>query len=93
MAITHVDGRQTAKIFLYALSTCGWCRMTKRLLDELGVAYDYVDLDRLDPDETARFRDDLMKHNPRASFPTIVIGGKDCIVGFKEDEIREAVEG
>jgi len=93
MAITHVDGRQAAKVFLYALSTCGWCRKTKELLNELGVAYDYTDVDRLDPDEAARVREDLMKWNPRASFPTIVVDEKDCIIGFKEAELRKAVEG
>jgi glutaredoxin-like protein NrdH len=93
MAITHVDGRQSAKVFLYALSTCGWCRMTKQLLNDLGVAYDYIDMDRLDSDETASRREELMKWNPSASFPTIVVDEKDCIIGFKEDEIRKALEG
>ena len=91
MAITHVDGRQGAGIFLYALSTCGWCRLTKELLSGLGVAYDYVDVDRLDPDETARVRKELMKWNPSCSFPTVVIDGKDCIIGFQEDKLRKAV--
>lgn len=90
MAVTHVDGRQVAKIFIYALSTCGWCRKTKELLNELGVAYDFIDVDRLDPDETARVREELMKWNPSCSFPTVVIDDKVCIVGFKEDDIRKA---
>lgn len=90
MAITHIDGRQAGKILLYALSTCGWCRKTKELLNELGVAYDYIDMDRLDPAKTPSVRDDLVKWNPSCSFPTLVIGDK-CIVGFKEDEIRESV--
>ena len=33
---------------LYALSTCVWCRRTKQLLDQLGVEYDYVDVDLLE---------------------------------------------
>jgi len=91
MAITHVDGRQSAKILIYTLSTCGWCRLTKELLNQLGVAYDYVDVDRLDPDETARVREELMTWNPSCSFPTVVIDGKECIIGFQEDRIRKAV--
>jgi glutaredoxin-like protein NrdH len=34
----------------------------------------------------------VRKWNPACSFPTIVIDDKKCIVGFKEDEIREAVQ-
>jgi arsenate reductase-like glutaredoxin family protein len=30
--------------------------------------------------------------NPAASFPTIVIDNQRSIVGFKEDEIREALK-
>ncbi|MDD5660242.1 MAG: glutaredoxin domain-containing protein [Actinomycetota bacterium] len=43
--INHVDGKQNKKVMLYALSTCIWCRKTKMLLDELGIAYDYMDVD------------------------------------------------
>jgi glutaredoxin-like protein NrdH len=29
--------------------------------------------------------------NPSCSFPTIVLDDKKCIVGYREDEIREAL--
>ena len=45
--VKHVDGRDAGSVMLYALSTCGWCKKTKRLLGELGVAYDYIDVDLL----------------------------------------------
>ncbi len=32
------------------------------------------------------------KYNPHRSFPTLVINNEKCIVGFKEDEIREALD-
>jgi hypothetical protein len=44
----------------------------------------------LDGDERAAILEDVRKFNPRCSFPTIVIGDK-VIVGFKENEIREAL--
>ena len=34
--------------------------------------------------------DDVKKFNPKCSFPTIIIGEK-VIVGYKEDEIKEAL--
>jgi len=34
--------------------------------------------------------DEVKKHNPACSFPTILIGGR-VIVGFNEQAIREAL--
>ena len=36
----------------YAMSTCVWWKKTKRLLDELGLEYSYVDVDVLAKEET-----------------------------------------
>jgi len=88
--VEHVKGENKGKIMLYALSTCGWCRKTKELLNELGVKYDYIFVDLLEDEDKDVAMDEVKKWNPRCSFPTIVINDK-CIVGFKEDEIREAL--
>jgi len=91
MNIEQVKGENKGNILLYALSTCGWCRKTKELLDELGVAYSFVYVDQLigkDKDEVVGV---LKKWNPRCSFPTLVIGDKTCVVGYSEDEIKEAL--
>lgn len=89
---THVEGRDCGQIFVYALSTCGWCKRTKALLKELGVAFDYVDVDLLEGAERDAVIEEMVKHNPRKSFPTIVIDGSRCIVGFRENEIREVAQ-
>jgi glutaredoxin-like protein NrdH len=90
MSLEHAKGRNVGNIMLYALSTCGWCRKTRDLLNSLGAEYDYIYVDLLPENE----RDDIMKTvqkwNPSSSFPTIVINNKP-IVGFKEDEIRKAL--
>ncbi len=78
-------------IMLYALSTCIWCKKVKRFLDSLGVSYEFVDVDRLSGQDKARAMAELKKFNPRCTFPTMVIGDSMCIVGFKEEQIREAV--
>jgi glutaredoxin-like protein NrdH len=78
------------KVFLYALSTCGHCRAAKKLLDENGVKYDFVDVDLLPRDELRKILDEVSKVNPQRSFPTILIGDK-VIVGNRELEILEAL--
>jgi glutaredoxin-like protein NrdH len=89
---THVEGKKSAGIMLYALSTCGWCKKTKALLKELGVEYDYIDVDLLEHDEREELMKEISRWNPAHSFPTIVINDERSIVGFKPDELRKVVE-
>lgn len=81
---------QERKVKLYTLSTCGHCKATKRLLDECSVAYEFTDVDLLDAEQRADALEYVKKLNPRCSFPTIIIG-EHIIIGFKENEIREAL--
>ena len=75
---------------LYTLSTCSHCKSTKKFLDDCTVQYDFTDVDLLKGDERTAILEDVRKYNPRCSFPTIIIGDR-VIVGFKEDEIKEAL--
>jgi glutaredoxin len=75
---------------VYTLSTCGHCKSTKKLLDSCAVQYDFTDVDLLDEEERMAIIEDVKKWNPRCSFPTIIIGDT-VIVGFREEEIREAL--
>ena len=92
MKLKQVSGEDQGKVVLFALSTCGWCKKTKRLLNDLGVEYSYVDIDQLKEDEKTEAVNELKKWNPKCSFPTLVIDDENCIVGFKEDEIKEAIK-
>ena len=78
------------KVFLYALSTCGHCKNAKRLLEEDGVQYEFVDVDLLPKDEMNKVLDEVRKVNPQCSFPTLLIGDK-VIVGYREQDIQEAL--
>lgn len=77
-------------IRLYTLSTCSHCKATKKFLNDCHVEYEFTDVDLLQ----GRERKDILKEvkdiNPRLTFPTIIIGNH-VIVGFKEDELREAL--
>jgi glutaredoxin-like protein NrdH len=92
MAVNHVAGKNAGHIMLYALSTCGWCAKARQLLEDIGVAYDYEYVDHLQGEEKKNTMQIVEKWNPNFSFPTIVIGDKKCIVGFREDEIRGALK-
>ena len=75
---------------IFSLSTCSHCRAVKKLLGKCGVKYEFTDVDQLDGEERKAILEDVRKFNPRCSFPTIVIG-ETVIVGFKEEEVRNAL--
>ena len=76
---------------LFSLSTCSHCKSVKKLLGDCTVKYEFVDVDLLEGDERKSILEDIKQLNPRCSFPTIIIGDK-VIVGYKEKEIREALD-
>jgi glutaredoxin-like protein NrdH len=75
---------------MYALSTCIHCKNTKEYLAECGVDYECIDVDKLKGEERQEVIDEIRNINPSCSFPTIIIGDK-IIVGFRKEEIREAL--
>lgn len=79
------------KPMLYALSTCIHCKHTKELLDEKGVDYDHIYVDKLDGDERKQTLDEVKNYNPNISFPTLVIDNEKVVVGYKKQEIEEAL--
>ncbi len=90
MKMEHVDGRNAGDIVLFALSTCGWCGKTKELLGELGIAFDFVYVDLLPPEEMDDAIAIIEKNNPAGSFPTLLIDNTKVVIGFREEEIRGA---
>ena len=75
---------------IYALSTCIHCKKAKEYLDQCGVKYNCVHVDQLTGDERKAMVEEVKKHNPSVSFPTILIDG-DVIVGFNQEKIDEAL--
>ena len=92
MSYEHVEGTDKGRVLVYALSTCMWCRMAKNLLRDLGIGYEYIDVDSLKAEEKDEVKKEIKKWNPDGSYPTIIINDKDCVSGFDEAEIREKIK-
>lgn len=90
--VNQVEGKDVGDIFMYALSTCVWCRRTKALLNELGLAYQYVDVDLQQGEDRQKVIEDVSRWNPARSFPTLVVNQERAIVGFDEQAIRELAQ-
>jgi glutaredoxin len=87
-----VAGTQEAhRVHFYGLSTCVWCRRTRALLEELGVAFDYVYVDLLQGQDRSDAIAAVKRWNKAGSFPTLVIDDARAVVGFRAEEIRKAL--
>jgi ferredoxin-thioredoxin reductase catalytic subunit/glutaredoxin len=75
-------------LIFYSLSTCGYCEVTKKMLDDLEVDYKAIVVDLLPADEKDEAIQELTKFNPRCTFPTLVHGDK-VIIGMKLQEIKD----
>jgi len=84
----YVQGKKGPHLMLYTISTCPWCQKTKHLLGELGLEYHYEDADLLIDSARNDVMSDVERWNPKRSFPTIVVDNSCCIIGYKEDELR-----
>lgn len=92
MSRIKVEGeRKEHKVFLYTLSTCGWCKRTKELLRENKVEYEYIDFDTATEEERSDAMDYLRKRGERIAFPKIIIDDGKIISGYNENAIREAL--
>lgn len=91
MNTVQVPGeRKDHEVFVYALSTCAWCKRTKQFLKNNKVHHEYVDVDLVDPKDRKKIESDLQKWNCHA-FPAVLIDDKRLIIGFKVDKMKEAL--
>ncbi len=80
-----------ARVKMYTLSTCSFCKTAKEYFDDSSIPYEFTDVDLLDAEEKNAIMQELKKMNPVVTFPTIFIRDK-TIYGFKQDEIEEALK-
>lgn len=73
---------------LYALSTCPYCRMTKKYLDENNVDYELVEVDLLEGAEREDAIAQVRSLSGGASFPVAVVND-EVIVGFNKRRMKE----
>jgi ferredoxin-thioredoxin reductase catalytic subunit/glutaredoxin len=75
-------------LIFYSLSTCGYCEITKKMLDDLKIDYESIVVDMLTADEKEAAIQEILKFNPHCTFPTLIYGDK-VIIGMKLQEIKD----
>jgi glutaredoxin len=83
--IVHVEGtrEQDKELFLFTISTCMWCKLGKRWLNDRGFSYSYLDIDKIPVEEKNLIRQELgtlIGETP--SMPFMVINGKEYHSGY-----------
>jgi len=93
MNVSKVSGKNNKhKVFLYALSTCVWCKLTKQFLNENNVQYEYVDVDLEDEKDKQKIHVTIQNAGRMISYPTTIVDDKVVITGFRKDKLKEALE-
>jgi glutaredoxin-like protein NrdH len=83
-------------VHLYALSTCPYCRMTKKYLDEHDVSYELTEVDLLEgaagePDTPkGQAAAEVKRLSGGTSFPVLVVGD-EVVVGFNKSRITQVL--
>ncbi len=93
MKTVRVGGKNAKhRVFLYALSTCAWCKLTKKFLKDNSVVFEYVDVDLCDDEDKEKIKKDILDRGGSLAYPVIIIDDKTLISGFRKDELKEALE-
>lgn len=76
------------KITIYALSTCLWCRKSKKYFEEKNIPFECVDYDKQDEDRQKEMMSEMRGAGCTGSFPFIKIGGA-CVQGYDPEEFEK----
>jgi glutaredoxin len=93
MSVAKVRGENNKhKVILYALSTCAWCKLTKKFLKENKIEYEYIDVDLIDGKEKEKIKMEILNKGGELSYPTIIVDDTIVITGFRKDKLSEALK-
>ncbi len=78
-------------VFVYALSTCPWCRKAKQYFEDSGVAFEAVDVDLLPDDESDRLADEAFDLSGSRAYPVVKIGA-EVVVGYAPERYDQLLK-
>ncbi len=89
--LEHVEGKITApQLLVLTLSTCGFCKRAMLFLENHGFAYDFLHLDLIPLEEKSRIKEEFKSEfGVNLAFPTLVIDGKEILIGYIEAKWQE----
>lgn len=92
MQVTKVSGGNNKhEVLMYAISTCGWCKRAKRMLNDMDVEYEYIDIDLCSIEDKEKIKQDITRRGGRLLYPTIIINDKILLTNPSEKELKEVL--
>lgn len=76
------------KISMYTLSTCPWCRKTKKFFKDRNIPFDFIDYDLAGETEQNRIASDMIKYTGHIAFPLVKIGDQ-VIIGYNPERYEQ----
>jgi glutaredoxin len=78
-------------VFMYTLSTCPWCRKTKKFFSDRCVPYEFTDVDKVGRAERQKARDKIKELTGSLQYPVVVINGA-VIQGYHPEKYTDLLE-
>ena len=79
------------KVILYTLSTCPWCRKTKKFFKDKNIPFEYIDYDLADEATQERIGAEMLKYTDHIAFPFVKIGDK-VVIGYNPEKFEELLK-
>lgn len=79
------------KVTVYALSTCLWCKKSKKYFEENKIPFEAVDYDKQSEARQAEMMKEMRGAGCTGSFPFIKIGGA-CVQGYDPEEFEKLLK-
>jgi len=79
------------EVFLYALSTCPWCRKAKQWFTDMNVPFQFVDVDLLKGADQDAAADKAHELSGARRYPVVVING-EVVVGYNTDRYLQLLK-
>lgn len=76
------------KITIYSLSTCLWCKKTKKYFEDKKIKFEAVDYDKQDEAAQEKMKAEMKEAGYACTFPFIRIGDA-CVQGYDPDEFEK----
>ena len=78
------------KVSIYALSTCPWCKKTKKFFRERKIPFEYIDYDLASFEEREKILQEMQEQGANG-FPFVKIGD-NVAVGYNPEEYSKIME-
>ncbi|MHA1225970.1 MAG: glutaredoxin family protein [Candidatus Hodarchaeales archaeon] len=91
----HVEGdrEQSKEIFVFAISTCMWCKRGKKWLEERGYSYDYLNIDKIPVDVKNEIKKKIRDvFGVRARFPILIVNKTKWNSGYNPKQWEELLQ-